>query len=311
MENNLYQRARRDLFVGETRIPNALSYRAEEMQTRISKLEGTIQDIVVNPIPLEQRLLKKAREEMCNLKYAELDLSFLGDVSCEMEYKKEKIRLPKFGVFSLGEQDFSISLNNTDYDPNSPYFPAPFHVLTGVTGMLFGTIIGLYLKSEAIGAITGGTMGYLVGSGLIKRWDSTDNYEIQVSSGDRRLPNIFGKELIRTLEFSRDATIIEKEGGFVFNKREIPENTKKKYNRGGRGGDITFRSQVEFIVPQKTKKSIEEAKKYIGRQNLYFVAEVKPENWSAQKLITEDSLVVGLSQDKCYLVDSFKPTAIV
>ena len=68
-------------------------------------------------------------------------------------------------------------------------------------------------------------------------------------------------------------------------------------------------SHFQGIVPVETKQKIKEAKKIFGKRELFFIAETRPESWDVQE-ITKDPLVVGVLEDKCYLVDKFDTTPL-
>ena len=311
MENEqiICEERKQDLYLGRTRIPNALLVRniTNESTGEIVGLEKFIDEIIANPLPIEHRRLETARGELCELRYPEMDLSFLADMSSITEYKGQGVRLPRFGIYHIDEQNFSINMK-TPYlnDAKKEGFlksliPMPADVLIAGTGAIMG--------GSAYG-VAGGVCGFLFGYMGVRGIDfMMDGKEFQTSilSGNKVLPNIFGNKLIRTLEISDYVDSIKRDGLLIHDSRKIPLEVRRKFDKIG---DTTFSSQVGFAVPQKTKAKIKEAEKYFERPNLYFLAEVNPEDWNATRLIEEDPLVVGLSNDKCYLVDSFNPTVL-
>jgi hypothetical protein len=61
-------------------------------------------------------------------------------------------------------------------------------------------------------------------------------------------------------------------------------------------------------LPDETYNHVCAAAKLFERENVYFIAEVKPEEWGHH--IVPDPLVVGVHNDKAYLIDKFDPTPL-
>jgi len=313
-EQIICEERKQDLYLGRTRIPNALLVinMTPERVRKIAGLDRFINEIRTNQLPVEQRQLQKSLEEITILRYPQLDLSFLSTMTCELDYEGQKVRLPRFGVYNIDGQDFSINISDTDYMNEEGFrihIPAPIHALSTIAGSISGSLIGANQGYQITGALVGALLGVLAGSLTLKGLNSRmeDNYKTSILSGTRNLPSAFRDELGKCIELSDYIVPTEKDGLLIHDARKIPSKVREKFCRMG---DTTFSSEVGFTVPSKTKEEIKQAAQYFGRQNIYFIAEVKPEDWNATRLIEEDPLVVGLSRGKGYLVDSFNPTAL-
>ena len=313
-EQIICEERKQDLYLGRTRIPNALLVinMTPERVRKIAGLDRFINEIRTNQLPVEQRQLQKSLEEITILRYPQLDLSFLSTMTCELDYKGQMVRLPRFGVYHINEQDFSINISDTYYMNEEGFrihIPTPIHAFSTFAGGVSGSFIGANQGCPITGALVGGLLGFLAGSSAIRGLNSRieDNYKTSILSGTRHLPSVFRNELGKCLEFSDYIVPTESDGFLIYDARKIPSKVREKFYHIG---DTTFNSKVGFTVPLKTKEEIKQAERYFGIPNLYFMAEVKPKDWNATRLIEEDPLVVGLSRGKCYLVDSFNPTVL-
>ncbi len=70
----------------------------------------------------------------------------------------------------------------------------------------------------------------------------------------------------------------------------------------------TLTSTFNGIIPQKTKEKVYNAIDYF-EDEVYLVAETKPEEWDITK-IKDDPLVIGMKNDKAYLIDHFNTTPL-
>ena len=66
-----------------------------------------------------------------------------------------------------------------------------------------------------------------------------------------------------------------------------------------------FTSVFTGIIPKETKKRIKSVQKIFGR-DIYIIAEA--ENWEGEEVPNTDPLVVGVIDDKCFLLDEFDCT---
>ena len=88
---------------------------------------------------------------------------------------------------------------------------------------------------------------------------------------------------------------------------EIPHDLQEWL--GHQTTSLDIKSYFQGIVPVETKRKIKEARKVFGKRKLFFIAETRPESWDVKE-ITRDPLVVGVLEDKCYLVDKFDTTPL-
>jgi len=73
-----------------------------------------------------------------------------------------------------------------------------------------------------------------------------------------------------------------------------------------RGIELT--SRFYGIIPQETKEKIKEAESIFDAE-LYLIAETRPETWNV-KNVTADPLLIGIFEDKSYLIDHFNTTPL-
>lgn len=125
--------------------------------------------------------------------------------------------------------------------------------------------------------------------------------------GNGNLPKIFNAQLLKSLEFSEYSDPKrEYSYGDVHYSFNVPRQIKKKYIGLG---DIEFISQFHGVLPEKTKEKAAQAEKNFRREDLYLIAETKLEQWQNNEFV-KDSLLIGLYNNKCYLIDYFNPVSI-
>jgi hypothetical protein len=118
------------------------------------------------------------------------------------------------------------------------------------------------------------------------------------------LPEIFTKYLYKSLE-SEDVVV---KGGI--NVYKISKRLYKRYYKlGVKSGTGYLNVQNEFcgILPEEIKRKIKDAEPNFD--NLYLIAETKPEDWETPN-VSRDALLVGVLKDKCYLITSFNSPSI-
>lgn len=126
-----------------------------------------------------------------------------------------------------------------------------------------------------------------------------ERYRIQMSITHNRLPQLFDLPISKSMGFNFDSRL----NAFFYatTTKEIWKNYRKM-------GDIELTSQFCGILPQEAKEKIREAETIFER-DLYLIAETKPEAWTVKKLV-KDPLLVGVLENKCYLIDYLKTTSI-
>lgn len=145
----------------------------------------------------------------------------------------------------------------------------------------------------------------------------------------RNLPYILGKEFVQGNELFLDGyyNYFWGEGtsaqfcfrGSLWLGTGLPETAKKqlkkKYIHGfwdTEYANFTITSGFNGIIPAGIRSKIEEAKKFFGDQ-VFLVAETKPEDWQVSKYIprlVQDPLLIGVLEDKCYYIGSFNTTPL-
>ncbi len=129
------------------------------------------------------------------------------------------------------------------------------------------------------------------------------------------LPSVLEYELVKGNELFADSQgakfdIYQVRGNrcCVRGIRSISKELKEKYKSIG---VLTIRSSFHGLIPPDTRKKIKEAQPVL--ENIYLVAETKPEEWSVEKHVprfVRDPLVIGVLENKCFLVDKFDTTSL-
>ncbi len=90
-------------------------------------------------------------------------------------------------------------------------------------------------------------------------------------------------------------------------------NTEREIkDKLGKTGPISLKSTFHGIFPEETRKRLLEARKVFGNQ-IFIVAETKPEDWSQEKYIprlVKDPLLVGVINDNCFYITEFNTTPL-
>lgn len=249
---------------------------SKSKSNRITELKELIVKLKKNCLNIEKLPLQLLHSElMRSFPYPLIDPSFLSMGSSKKYGKKGEILLPKFSVYKRsadGFYPFNIILSET----------------MGGRRSFFG-FVGVYSElKENYG-----------GSGL----------GISV-----HLNKILTEELVKSVEFykrgnkRRNNTFISRSDSEVY--WGIPKKLSEKYGKIGKGREITYRSRFAGILPDSSRNKLIEADAIFGKE-VYLIAETKPSQWEISKpkpRIIKDPLLVGISNEKCYLVDYFDTT---
>ncbi|MBU0666168.1 MAG: hypothetical protein ABIC91_08905 [Nanoarchaeota archaeon] len=73
-------------------------------------------------------------------------------------------------------------------------------------------------------------------------------------------------------------------------------------------GEAIFEVQNVCILPKTTKEKIETARNDFGEE-IYMINEIK--SWTEKNIITEPSIIIGLYEEKTYLINNFIPEKIL
>ena len=74
--------------------------------------------------------------------------------------------------------------------------------------------------------------------------------------------------------------------------------------------NLILTSQFNGIIPEQTKQKVKESEEYFKKEDIYLVSETKPEEWNVQENINYDPLVIGITNEKAYLIDHFDCTPL-
>ncbi len=90
---------------------------------------------------------------------------------------------------------------------------------------------------------------------------------------------------------------------------KIPKDIRKKYKKIGA---VSIKSSFHGLIPEDSRQKIKQAQNYFD--NIYFVAETKPEEWTVSEHIIprflRDPLIVGVFDKNCFLIDKFETTPV-
>lgn len=126
---------------------------------------------------------------------------------------------------------------------------------------------------------------------------------VEINNRKKILPIILESRLLKSVgAFKIDEINADVYGGrFYYTDRPHERN-------------LYIESEFNGLIPLKTKKKVEKAKKYF-KDDIYIVVETKPEEWSFEKKledpdIKEDPLVIGLIGKNANIIDHFNTTAL-
>ncbi len=292
---------------------------SKEQSESIKTLEG-IASGTFNPtftsLSIEKELLKELQDKdiykinkiKANLVYPQIqDFSFLSD-SNEIDYKGNKISVPKLGVYSLNNNTFSVEIKGSGgYDLVAPLFTAGvsiFPIIAAASTLYLGAmkvidvgireLVGIPVAGFALGGLLGISTGYL--------FNHLGEKEVRFQD----IPKTFSDQLIKSMGFfpHDDYGCFYNGLGYSLDRMNLSKEILKKYKKIG---DIELTSTLHCLVPAETQERIKKAKE-IFKNNLYFIAEAKPDEWNVRKIAPRDPLVVGLIDNQGYLIDKFDPT---
>ena len=138
--------------------------------------------------------------------------------------------------------------------------------------------------------------------------------KVGMSNNGEDIPKILADPLFDSLGFSKTS---KKIGGIYFlnfSMLKNQEELKRDLYFLNAYMDIAYhqrilRTQFIGITPDKTLERIRESKKIFDIKRIYAIAETRPEDWSVV-VPPRDPLVIGLKDDKAYLIDKYDPTSL-
>ena len=277
----------------------------DSLQEKIKKITNQINKIE-SPLAMEKQALQEFQKQRnsleTKLKYSILDVSFLN-ASNKIEHKGKEIYVPKFCIYNVGENKFSMRIYRESGLSLSEVVDvgagAGFGAGVVVGGVVAG-VAGVDLVDVGIGAGAGGVVGGVVG-GVIA--NLAINYYNTLNIKFPNLPDIFTNELIKTTEFFKYSKYKKINEIFEFKQRKFPMEIKTKYKE-----NIELNSYLNGIIPIETKQKIKQAKQVFDNK-IYLIAETETQNWNIKKY-NKNPLVVGVNDKKCYFIDKFNTTIL-
>jgi len=126
------------------------------------------------------------------------------------------------------------------------------------------------------------------------------------------VPFIFSNHLIKSVEFSKHGNPKywehRKQYQYNFHDMKIPADTIAKY-RVEKGYALSFSTSVQLLFPETAREEIEKAEKLFKQDELYFIAESKPEDWNVTRVL-KDPLIVGVKGKTCHYIHKFMATEL-
>ena len=129
-----------------------------------------------------------------------------------------------------------------------------------------------------------------------------------------KIKKIIREELVKATNFYKKSKNIANSNGTQYYFANIKRDQlvdflreKGKYENKY----VRLISYFNALIPQETKTKIKKARWDFSTYNLFFISETKPEEWNIEEGIkTMDPLVIGVKDDKCYLIDKFDTTPL-
>ncbi len=134
--------------------------------------------------------------------------------------------------------------------------------------------------------------------------------KVSMLNGEIPVPDIFSEHLVKSLELCLMSTPQKNTSndGYIF--EELPSFLFKKYKKLSEPtGILRFESTLHALIPKESRMQIEKARKYFQNDELYLIAETKPEDWNIEK-IADDPLVIGTKGKDCYFISPFHSTSL-
>ncbi len=259
----------------------------EPPQERIKELDQILADLQESSLPAEQAAMAKLAEERkglaAQLAYPQLDLSFLmlhnalkvNIMETDLTTRASSVELdvPRFGVYSAFGQNTFTVRFNES-------------VLEGQPRLKFGDH----------------PSGISVHIGNPEPRIPNEYYVVTVD-----LPRIFSNPLLFAFEYYR---LMDRKNETAWARyNSLPQAVKAKYAQLTR---IELESRFDAVIPKGTKQAMQEAKGIFGN-NIFFIAETRPEQWEVRvrtepAIYYADPLAVGVVGEACYLIDHFDVT---
>jgi hypothetical protein len=247
-------------------------------EAEIDELIGKLKE---SPYPSERVPLERLIQQKINLRYPLINPMFL-EMSNPVEYEGNKFSLPKFSVYSLRDNSFSIL----------------FERFLNTFNMAYDYLFSTNPDRRQLPQILNDQL--YRGTDLSKNSGKTEYYvdATKIYNDPNRginLRNVFvamRAQGLKKYDFQRSLIFSSQ-----FNAA-IPENTKERIEEA----KPFFKNDLYFITETKPEEWNVEAIKGNPKIVEYPFREIRE--------ITEDPLVVGVYRDRAYLVDFFDATPL-
>jgi hypothetical protein len=263
-----------DEYVVQTENPSADEWeRVSELVRMLGGPEGT------NSFGCERLQLEQLCQRKAELEFPGLDLSFLGmksytDVKSKVTDETYRIPVPRFGVYPINDVNLTFHVDLRFHKDGSNNVRFQFNM-------------------KEIEVTT-------------HQFTTNRPREIYRAHREIDVPSIFAMPLVGSI------------GKYVKTYRDESRSYMEKISHDCIGNSeiipdeharaTHLQSTFNGIIPERTRERIRVAAETFKKEDMYLIAEVKPEDWNVGDRITEDPLVVGVAGEKAHLIDHFETT---
>lgn len=133
--------------------------------------------------------------------------------------------------------------------------------------------------------------------------------DINIGEDTAERRHIFKDYLVRSTEFYKELEKFRNDYTYYdYTIKFSSDNLTRKYHKNKKMRRLEFESEFNGIIPTETKRKLKTAEE-IFEDDLYLIAETKPEEWNTKRRrLVRDPLLVGVYDNKCYLIDHFNCT---
>lgn len=133
-------------------------------------------------------------------------------------------------------------------------------------------------------------------------------YSIQDQPNQKILIKNIVKSMIAPFKFSYK----DYSGNCVSNeiaKEDLPKELEEITRNWYKPLSLELTSQFNGLIPQKVKEKVKKSQDYFTKEDIYLIAETKPEEWGVKE-VKHDPLVIGMNNEKAYIIDHFNCTPL-
>lgn len=272
------------LMLGDVDIGSHI-HKKEISNERLDAVRSRLKKIEKNGLMCEMYQYEILYSEIISSEYLEIDLSFL-----QKSYDKKVGTYKK--IVKKGNLFRPNKYTDSDIIVKIPAFAVyPYY---GENKMSFEIECKMNLHDPQIKLYFGPKIPKIIESNLIKSFEF----------GGFPYEEIIGKRIIEKTKDSPGRF------GYAFwdYKKEIPSDIVNRYL-----WLVKRVSEFNGIIPNNVKDAAEKAKVHFDK-DLYIVKEIKPAQWEEPKKLTReisyDPLLLGIRNDKAYLIRHFNTTSL-